>query len=151
MQKTRVWTPGSRRCPGKGNGNPLQYSWPRKFQGQRCLVGYSPWGSRELDTTEWLTLSLSEGILNLPNLFPSHLILHLFSIWEKAEGTSAGTLVWLLSTLAARQRYPDIHHHMTQEDVHPLNELSTTFRKSPGSLGEICHLKCDPVLFCTVW
>ena len=25
---------------------------------QRILAGYSPWGSRELDTTEWLTLLL---------------------------------------------------------------------------------------------
>ena len=25
-----------------------------KFHGQRCLVGYSPWGHKELDTTEQL-------------------------------------------------------------------------------------------------
>ena len=31
---------------------------PGEFQGQRSLVGYSPWGSQELDTTGWLTLSL---------------------------------------------------------------------------------------------
>ena len=29
------------------------------FHGQRSLVGYSPWGSKDLDMTEWLTLSLS--------------------------------------------------------------------------------------------
>ena len=28
---------------------------PREFQGQRSLAGYSPWGHKELDTTEWLT------------------------------------------------------------------------------------------------
>ena len=28
-------------------------------RGQRSLVGYSPWGHKELDTTEGLTLSLS--------------------------------------------------------------------------------------------
>ena len=27
---------------------------PRKFYGWRSLVGYSPWGHKELDTTEWL-------------------------------------------------------------------------------------------------
>ena len=43
-----------------------QPSWRRKWQtvqvflpgesrGQRSLVGYSPWGCKELDTTEWLT------------------------------------------------------------------------------------------------
>ena len=34
----------SGRPPGEGNGNPLQYSLPRKFHGQRNLAGYSPWG-----------------------------------------------------------------------------------------------------------
>ena len=32
---------------------------PRKFHGSRCLVGYSPWGHKELDTTERLYPSLS--------------------------------------------------------------------------------------------
>ena len=30
---------------------------PGEFRGQRGLVGYSPWGSKESDTTEQLTLS----------------------------------------------------------------------------------------------
>ena len=55
--------------------------------------GLQSMGLQRVDRTKRLTLSLSEGILNLPNLFPSHLILHLFSIWEKAEGALAGTLV----------------------------------------------------------
>ena len=29
-----------------------------EFHGQRSLVGYSPWGHKESDTTELLTLSL---------------------------------------------------------------------------------------------
>ena len=44
--------PGSGRSPGVGNGNPLQYSWPRNFQGQSSLEGYSPWGHKESGTTE---------------------------------------------------------------------------------------------------
>ena len=35
---------------GEGNSNPLQYSCLEKN-----LVGYSPWGCKELDTTERLT------------------------------------------------------------------------------------------------
>ena len=31
---------------------------PGEFHGQRSLVGYSPWGCKELDTTEQLTVSL---------------------------------------------------------------------------------------------
>ena len=44
--------PGSRRSPGEGNGNPLQYSCLEDSHGQRSLVGYSLWGRKELDTTE---------------------------------------------------------------------------------------------------
>ena len=29
---------------------------PGKFHGQRSLAGYSPWGRKESDLTEWLTL-----------------------------------------------------------------------------------------------
>ena len=28
---------------------------PGEVQGQRSLAGYSPWGHKELDVTEWLT------------------------------------------------------------------------------------------------
>ena len=41
----------------------------REFHGQRNLVSYSPWGHKELNMTEYLTLSLSqssEGIQELP-------------------------------------------------------------------------------------
>ena len=61
--------PGLGRFPGEEIGNPLQYSclvnsmgretWqatpvflPGKFHRQRNLAGYSPWGCKELDTTE---------------------------------------------------------------------------------------------------
>ena len=33
---------GSEKSPGKGNGNPLQYSCPENSHGQKSLVGYSP-------------------------------------------------------------------------------------------------------------
>ena len=46
--------PGLVRSPGEGNGNPLQYSCLGKSHGRRSLVGYSPWGHKELDTTEGL-------------------------------------------------------------------------------------------------
>ena len=43
--------PGSGKSPGRGNSNPLQYSW-RKSHGQSSLVGYRPWGHRESDLIE---------------------------------------------------------------------------------------------------
>ena len=49
----------SGRSPGGGNGNPLQWvalKIPGKSHSQRSLVGYSPWGHKESDTIEQLTL-----------------------------------------------------------------------------------------------
>ena len=46
--------PGSGGCPGEGNGNPFQLLFPGESHGWRRLVGYSPWGHKESDTTEWL-------------------------------------------------------------------------------------------------
>ena len=37
------------RSPGDGNGNPVQYSCLEKSHGLKNLVGYSPWGCKELD------------------------------------------------------------------------------------------------------
>ena len=47
--------PGSGKFPGEGNGNPLQHSCLENPHGQRSLVGYSPWGRKESDTTEQLS------------------------------------------------------------------------------------------------
>ena len=45
--------PGSRRSPGVGNGNPLQYSCLENSMDRG--VGCSPWGCKELDMTERLS------------------------------------------------------------------------------------------------
>ena len=42
------------RSSGEGNGHPLQYSCLENLHGWRRLVGYSPWGHKESDTTEQL-------------------------------------------------------------------------------------------------
>ena len=44
--------PGSGRSLGIGNGNPLLIFLTEVFHGHRSLVGCSPWGGEELDTTE---------------------------------------------------------------------------------------------------
>ena len=38
-----------------GHGHPLQYSCLENSHGQRSLVDYSPWGRKELHTTEHLS------------------------------------------------------------------------------------------------
>ena len=50
----------SRRSPGEGNTNAVFL--PGKSHGQRSLVGYNPWGCKELDMTKQLAYSLSHGL-----------------------------------------------------------------------------------------
>ena len=52
MQETWVQIPWRRAC------QPTPVFSPGESHGQRSLVGYSPWGGKELDTTERQTVSL---------------------------------------------------------------------------------------------
>ena len=51
--------PGLGRSPGGGHGHPLQYSCLENPHGQRSLMGYSPWGRKELDVSERLRQHIS--------------------------------------------------------------------------------------------
>ena len=45
------------RSPGAGHHNPLPYSYLENLYGQRSLVGYSPWGWKESDTTKRISIT----------------------------------------------------------------------------------------------
>ena len=49
--------PGSGRCPGEGNGNPLQYSCLEKSHGQRSLWGGRGWLQSMESQKSWTRLS----------------------------------------------------------------------------------------------
>ena len=44
------------KMPWRREWLPIPVFLPGEFQGQRRLVGYNPWGHKELDTIEQLTL-----------------------------------------------------------------------------------------------
>ena len=44
-----------RKIPWRREWPPTPVLLPEKFHGQRSLAGYSPWGCKELDTTEQLS------------------------------------------------------------------------------------------------
>ena len=50
--------PEWRRYPAGGNGDPLSVFLPEKSHGRRSLVGYSPKGHKESDTTEQLSTEM---------------------------------------------------------------------------------------------
>ena len=59
MRETQVWSLGQEDPLEGGAWQPIPVFLPGEFHGQRSLVGYSPWGHKELDAAEQLTLSLS--------------------------------------------------------------------------------------------
>ena len=56
LQETWVQSLGQEDPLEKGMA-PTPVFLPGEFHGQRSLAGYSPWGCKELDTTEQLTLT----------------------------------------------------------------------------------------------
>ena len=58
MQETGL-IPVSERSAGEGIGYPTPVFLPGELHGQKPLVDYSPWGCKESDMTERLSLSLS--------------------------------------------------------------------------------------------
>ena len=60
--------PGSERSPGEGNSQPTPVFLTGKSHGWRSLVGYSPWGRKESDTTERLHFHFVSFRLQLARL-----------------------------------------------------------------------------------
>ena len=52
IQQTQIWFLGWEDTLEKGMATHSIFL-PGEFHGQRSLVGYSPWGCIQLDTTEW--------------------------------------------------------------------------------------------------
>ena len=55
--------PWVRKIPWRRERQPLPVFLPGKCHGQKSLLGYNPWGHKESDTIERLTLSLCYTIL----------------------------------------------------------------------------------------
>ena len=93
--------PGSGRSLGEGNWQPTPVFLSGEAHGQRSLLGYSPWGRKELDTTEQLTLSFSKRVDNEgltvgfalsptwaqrgPRLYVYHNVSHLHTFIRQSE------------------------------------------------------------------
>ena len=50
--------PRVRKIPLSRKWQPIPVFWPGESHGQRRLVGYSPWGHKELETTERLSTNV---------------------------------------------------------------------------------------------
>ena len=54
-----TWLSSPPRCLWRRQWHPTPVLLPRKSHGRRSLVGCSPWGGQESDTTEWLHFDFS--------------------------------------------------------------------------------------------
>ena len=60
--------PGLRRSPWRWEWQPTPVFLPGEFHGQSSLVGYSPWGCKELDVTEHSSFQFSSVAQLCPTL-----------------------------------------------------------------------------------
>ena len=135
--------PGLERSPGEGKGYPLQCS------GLENSMDYSPWGCKESDTTERLSLSLLQselgmGIWGLPhglcsalffepiNLFIEQPLLFLsFSILS-----SSISQLLLLSFIFLKRKIPS--RYLDKEELVCVTMVGTSLSQRPrGHLGQL--------------
>ena len=88
---------GSGRSPGEGHRNPLQYSCLENFHVQRSLEGYSPWGHKESDTTEWLSTAQRVVGSSWRGMKKKILRQRKVLLWEAPYYVNAIELEWLMS------------------------------------------------------
>ena len=81
---------------GEGDGTPLQYSCLEKSLGQRSLVGYGPWGRKQLDTTERLHFH--------------------FHALEKKMATHSSVLAWRIPGTGEPGGLPSMGSHRVGHD-----------------------------------
>ena len=63
-----MWKTWVRKIPWRRDQLPTPVFLPGEFHGQRSLAGYSPWGHKESDTTEQLSLDFLGPIHSLTRL-----------------------------------------------------------------------------------
>ena len=95
--------PRSVRSPGEGNGNPTSVFLPGKSHRWRGLVGCSPWGCKDLDTTERLhsltmvalrCQSLLYSRVNQPSAYISSLLWVSFPLRSGFPSGSEVPAIW---------------------------------------------------------
>ena len=97
--------PGLGRTPGGRHGNPLQYSCLENPHGQRSLVGYSPWGNKELDMTDQLITA--QHITDVCNcgLSSASNVLIMFSVLHLRRDFPGGPVAKILSSQCRAPRF----------------------------------------------
>ena len=81
------FNPWVRKIPWKRKCQPSPVFLPGEFHGQRSLAGYSPWGLKELDMTEWLHF-LSFIIYTYNNCYYIYIYINIWLLSSRQEVSS---------------------------------------------------------------
>ena len=73
--------------PWRRKQEPTPIFLPGEFHGQRSLAGYSPWGCKDLDTTEWLLLTTGLAAAAAKSLQSC------LTLYDPVDGSPPGSLV----------------------------------------------------------
>ena len=92
--------PGLGRFPWRRERLPTLVFLPGELHGQKSLAGYSPWGRKELDTTEQLSLALSSISVSSADFPFCVLLIHLSGFWSSLWATLF--LCWMIRCLQVR-------------------------------------------------
>ena len=85
LLKRHRFDPCVRKIPQSRKWQPALVFLPGNSHGQRSLAGYSPWGCKELDTTEWLnTHTINEACWFCFSEYPDIITNHFGLKWFKA-------------------------------------------------------------------
>ena len=126
MQETWVWALWGK-MPWRRKWQSTPVFLPGKFHRQRSLVGYSPWGPRESDATEWLS-TCTQAVIHhkrkSKRAFHSHVAETSLGFWvkdwwavsQKAVGVAllwchvwSGLLSWILLNWILAEQGEQIH------------------------------------------
>ena len=100
--------PGSGRSAGEGNSN-LLILLPGKFHGWRSLEDYSPWGCKEVDTTERVHFHFSLSLFTFTFTFHFHAV-------EKEMASHSSALAWRTPGVAEPGGLPSVGSHRVVHD-----------------------------------
>ena len=91
------FNPWVRKVPRRREWLPTPVFWPGEFHGQRSLVGYSPWGCKESDTTE-ATWHACRAPSPKAKSFPGYYIPGLSGDRKEGSFGPEGQLWWVMSS-----------------------------------------------------
>ena len=116
--------PWIRKIPWSRTWQPTPVFLPGEFHGQRSLAGYSPWGHKESDMTEQLTLSL-------------YTFSHPYMITGKRRALTIHTFVGKVVSLFFSM-LPRFVSFPSKEQV-SFNFMATVTVRFGAQVNKICH------------